>query len=597
MAESSKNTKSTKKPLLKSLKGSFTITDELRRMLQLPKVLRLEVKYWPNPELVIADYFSSLTNWGSNPNFLYSILMNSLSKISSSDECPASLKSYAKAVLERYKNSTIKREFFEEYTRQERLATLKKEENKAITEGKITGAKLSRQGAKNFGDRQNIFDDSFEVDNSFVDNFFNAEFENQAGEGEEEEKEEKEKEEGEGEEGEEEGEEYDNDFLQTFHSKFLLMKNDKKWMLSDGTYVEDKLYNFGMHCSFEHLCHSWILDPDDKSYLLYKVFSEKQLKEIKAIKPVHIPEISDELADYLNKFNNVKNTSDLRQLLMVRSFYQCYDPKKHADMDWICRTLDNLLPLYEIEGNFKRANNERWYQNRIWTMIDKLLETVQDVSVVRGEVCSYASSIRRNKDRLPSSLEKLTNKKMGHRQDLIIRRNETLELGVGEEKSYDNNTNMILERGMKCPKAMKDTLLQLFENVNYDSNLRKSLNVIGLLTFGLTLYIDILDNPVNYTCRITRSNNFTVPYKIEDLSENILPLLSALLSLKSIITNNSIMLSSSQDARQKLKSSLKRSFNNTEDSRVIPKISCATTPEDNGRFVSVTRKNQKRREN
>jgi hypothetical protein len=111
------------------------------------------------------------------------------------------------------------------------------------------------------------------------------------------------------------------------------------------------------------------------------------------------------------------------------------------------------------------------------------------------------------------------------------------------------------------------------------------------------LYFDILDNPINYTCRITRSNSFTVPCKIEDLSENILPLLSALLSLKSIVTNNSIMLSSSQGARQKLKSSLKRSFSNTEVSRVIPKISCATTPEDSGRFVSATRKIQKRRKN
>lgn len=98
------------------------------------------------------------------------------------------------------------------------------------------------------------------------------------------------------------------------------------------------------------------------------------------------------MVDYLNKFNNVKNTNDLRQLLMVRSFYQCYDPEKHADMDWICRTLDDLLPLYEIEGTFKRANNERWYQNRIWTMVDKLLETVQDVSVVRYTItCNIES--------------------------------------------------------------------------------------------------------------------------------------------------------------------------------------------------------------
>lgn len=588
MAESSKDIKSIKKPLLNSLKGSFVITENLRRMLSLPQLLRLEVKHWPNPKLVLADYFSHAANWDSNPNAVYSTLLNSLSKISKSEECPAPLQSYSKAVFERYKNSTIKRDFFEEYSRQERLAMLKKEEDKAVLEGRITGAKLSRQGAKNFGD---IFDDSFEVDKSFVDEFFNAETGNEEGEEEEEELIEEEEQE------EARREDVDNVFLQTFRDKFLSMSNDKKWMLSDGTYVEDKMFNFGMKCTYEHLCHSWILDPEDKSYVQHKIFSEKQLKEIKETKPVHIPEISDELVDYLNKFNDVKSTSHLRQLLMVRSFYQCYDPEKHADMDWICRTLDNLLPLYEIEGTFVRANNERWYQNRIWTMIDKLLETVQDVSVVRGEASSNASGIRRNQDRLPASLEKLANKKMGHRQDLIIKKNETVELGVGEEKSCDNNTNVILERGMKCPKAMKDTLLQLFENVKYDNSLMKSLNVIGLLTFGRTLYIDILDSPVNYTCRITRSNSFTVPCKIEDLSENILPLLSALLSLKLIVKNNSTMLSSSQGARQKLKSSLKRSFSEKEDSRVVSKISCAITPEDNGRFVSVSRKSQKRREN
>jgi hypothetical protein len=81
-----------------------------------------------------------------------------------------------------------------------------------------------------------------------------------------------------------------------------------------------------------------------------------------------------------------------RQLLMVRNYHQCYDPEKHGDMDWICRTLDNLLSLYEIEGTFKRVNNEIWYQNRIWTMVDKLVETVQDVNVVRYAItCNIES--------------------------------------------------------------------------------------------------------------------------------------------------------------------------------------------------------------
>ncbi|KAL0077835.1 hypothetical protein J3Q64DRAFT_1641223 [Phycomyces blakesleeanus] len=262
------------------------------------------------------------------------------------------------------------------------------------------------------------------------------------------------------------------------------MRNEEKWELSDGVYVEDVLYKFGMRCSFEHLCHSWIIDPDDKTYSKYKVFSPQQLEEIKSRNPVEIPEIRDELAAYLGQFDKIQSTIDLRKLLVTREFYENYDNEKHADMDWICRTLDNLLPLYEKKNTFKKSNNERWYQNRIWTMIDTLLETIEGISVVRGEACSASSSKRKNQERLPASVEKLENKKMGRRQDLIITNNEIIEMGVGEEKSADNNTNMILERGLKCPKAMKDTLLQLYEVIKYNKDLISSLNVVGLTTFG-----------------------------------------------------------------------------------------------------------------
>ncbi|CAO3608799.1 unnamed protein product [Mucor hiemalis] len=158
--------------------------------------------------------------------------------------------------------------------------------------------------------------------------------------------------------------------------------------------MEDKLRTFGMQCKYEHLCHSWIVDPEDSSRIQHKVFSIKQLKEIKETKPVDIPKISDELVNYLLKFKDVKSTSDLRRLLM-----------KHADMDWICRTPDNLLPLYEIEGTFKPVNNERWYQNRIWTMVDKLLETVQDVNVVRGEGSFNANEVSSDWSHVRDSLD------------------------------------------------------------------------------------------------------------------------------------------------------------------------------------------------
>jgi hypothetical protein len=94
------------------------------------------------------------------------------------------------------------------------------------------------------------------------------------------------------------------------------------------------------------------------------------------------PDVNAEAYDTLTFFSTLKSTEDFRKLLASRKFYENYQAEKHEDIDWIYRTLDNLLPLYENKL-FKKSNNERWYQNRIWVMIDRLLDTVDNVSVVR----------------------------------------------------------------------------------------------------------------------------------------------------------------------------------------------------------------------
>jgi hypothetical protein len=42
-----------------------------------------------------------------------------------------------------------------------------------------------------------------------------------------------------------------NVFLQEFHDKYKLMQDNHKWKLKDGSFVEDRVYRFGMACSFE----------------------------------------------------------------------------------------------------------------------------------------------------------------------------------------------------------------------------------------------------------------------------------------------------------------------------------------------------------
>ncbi|CAJ0837122.1 3797_t:CDS:2, partial [Entrophospora sp. SA101] len=57
------------------------------------------------------------------------------------------------------------------------------------------------------------------------------------------------------------------------------MKNTSKWKLSTGKFVEDLLYEYGLKCTSEHMCHSFILDPDDNSYINDKILQKKSLKK------------------------------------------------------------------------------------------------------------------------------------------------------------------------------------------------------------------------------------------------------------------------------------------------------------------------------
>ena len=156
--------KSTKKPLLNSLKGSFTIPKEVREALRLPNILFLEAKYWSSVQQVVSDFFENADSWDEDPNKFYSMLLNTFQKISLYKDMPP-LAIYAQAQTEHYKNSTIKREFFHQDKKKERAASLIREESNALQEGKIAGAILAGNGARSFGKKQNdVFDDDFVVE-------------------------------------------------------------------------------------------------------------------------------------------------------------------------------------------------------------------------------------------------------------------------------------------------------------------------------------------------------------------------------------------------------------------------------------------------
>ncbi|KAG9289662.1 hypothetical protein G9A89_014397 [Geosiphon pyriformis] len=259
-----------------------------------------------------------------------------------------------------------------------------------------------------------------------------------------------------------------------------------KWVLSTGKRVEDALYHYGMQCSHEHLCHSFIIDPYDENYLKNNVFTMNELKEIQSFNKKPMPLMPTDLLKYLNSFR-ATNASDMRKLILNSNIYdQSFDRSKNFDFDWIRNTVYNLLLEYEA-NHLENDHAETWIMLHIWSFIDKAFLDIDGVEVVRGEGSSRASSKRKNLHRVAASTNPLKRKAMGRRGDLIIRKWHT-EYGCCEAgKIFDGNngTKLLEEKSLKMPKMMKDMFVDLCEAVNNEKNKIKKLETVGFIIAGI----------------------------------------------------------------------------------------------------------------
>ncbi|KAG2230376.1 hypothetical protein INT48_007671 [Thamnidium elegans] len=150
---------------------------------------------------------------------------------------------------------------------------------------------------------------------------------------------------------------------------------DKKYMhkLSDGSYLKERLFKFGLTCTHEHLCHSFIFDANDFTYIQKKMLTEDQITELESESPVDFPDLDG----YLIKFVNVPTTEDLRMALYQNGDYKMnYSKDHHQIKDWIRRSLDHLLLVYESTDDFTIEHSEQWYQSRIWLPLELLFESI-----------------------------------------------------------------------------------------------------------------------------------------------------------------------------------------------------------------------------
>ncbi|CAG8683761.1 8493_t:CDS:2, partial [Rhizophagus irregularis] len=271
-----------------------------------------------------------------------------------------------------------------------------------------------------------------------------------------------------------------------FERTFQGMRKEKKWFLESGKCVEDELYAFGKQCQFEHLAHSFVIDPDDETYYQNKVFTSEELEEIRETESKDLPKMPIELLKYISSFRT-KTTEKLRIMLDKRQNWEGknFDKTKHFDFDWIKHSVHSLLLEFE-SGTLKQNHLETWYNIHIWSLIDKSFNELIGVDVARGESCSLASAKRKNKHRVIQGLVSTTRKALGRRGDLILRKG-MYEYGaseVGKDYEGDNGTKLLRERGLKSPKMLKDMLVDLGNYIKWERNKLRQLELVSFIHAG-----------------------------------------------------------------------------------------------------------------
>ncbi|KAI7853482.1 hypothetical protein BDC45DRAFT_155808 [Circinella umbellata] len=105
--------------------------------------------------------------------------------------------------------------------------------------------------------------------------------------------------------------------------------NGPKWKLKcSSRYVENVLYQYGKGLENEHLCHSFVVDPWDKSYRAHDAFTDNEIAEIKSTNKKMLPQMPDELFTYLKLYKKATTFQQARDLIFTQQPWDLFLPRR-----------------------------------------------------------------------------------------------------------------------------------------------------------------------------------------------------------------------------------------------------------------------------
>jgi len=155
-------------------------------------------------------------------------------------------------------------------------------------------------------------------------------------------------------------------------------------------------------------------------------------------------------------------------------------------------------------------------------LIDKAFLNILDIDLVRGETCSVASSNRRNDDEIYRM--KGNRKALGHRINGIIQNivNNYEYGGIEVTKTCQGpHDRKQLGDSLKLTKLLKDIFHQQSCVVDYNEEIVKKIEIVGLLHSRLQLQQFLMDFGGDSCLRLKKEITRNIPLHLSDVMELI----------------------------------------------------------------------------
>ncbi|KAI7900632.1 uncharacterized protein BX663DRAFT_151916 [Cokeromyces recurvatus] len=298
---------------------------------------------------------------------------------------------------------------------------------------------------------------------------------------------------------------------------------------------------FALACTFEHPCHSLILDSGDQCW--ETVFTKEDLNEIKTFKLKRLPNLPTDLENYFNSLLLLSTENDLDKLytnVKAANFH----PRNDKALAWAQTIVLNTIKLFMSNYFPLSDQSEADILRRIWLLID----TVFDYSAIKsrsGEKSSTSSSYGLNVARTIANINQAARKLMGRKVDMVYKLQPN-EYGCMECGKDENNSTKELSDGMfKIPIIMKDMFNSLAKKT---PSLVNDITISSLMIMETKISLIIMDSPGGNVCRISRLKPLYFPVSSLNFMSSLVSIMKLVYTARLNMEKTHLLISKNESA-------------------------------------------------